>query len=116
MDADGRLQALRDGGELTGGAVTRLAREGHVGALDAVRELGDWLGAGLVSVTNTFDPHMIVVGGGVAALGELLLRPARESVRTTAMPPGRDNVQIVPAKLGNEAGFVGAALAAWQSL
>lgn len=115
-DADGALQALHERGELTGGAATRLARAGHAGALDAVRELSDWLGAGLVSITNAFDPRMIVVGGGVSDLGELLLGPARELVRATAMPPGRDRVEIVPARLGNEAGFIGAALAAWQSV
>jgi glucokinase len=115
-DPDGALQALREGGGLTGGAVTRLAREGHPGALDAVRELGEWLGVGLISLVNAFDPRMIVVGGGVSDLGELLLRPAREWVRTTAMSPGREKVEIVRAKLGNEAGLVGAALAVWQDL
>jgi glucokinase len=81
-----------------------------------VRELGEWLGVGLISLTNAFDPRMIVVGGGVSDLGELLLQPAREAVRTAAMSPGREKVEIVRAKLGNEAGLVGAALAAWHGL
>lgn len=115
-DPGGALLSLREKGELHGAAVTHLAREGHPGALEAVRQLGDWLGIGLVSVVNTFDPEMIVIGGGVSDLGEMLLQPARESVRKNAMLPGRDCVRIEAAKLGNKAGLVGGALVAWQAL
>jgi glucokinase len=113
-DPDGTLLALRERGELNGGMVSRLAREGYPGAVEAVKQLADWLGIGLVSIVNTFDPDMIVVGGGVGELGELLLSPARECLRKTAMPPGRHEVQVAAAKLGNRAGLVGAALAAWE--
>jgi glucokinase len=115
-DPSGQLTALQEQGCLTGGAVTRLALAGDKAALDAVNELARWLGVGLVSVTNAFDPEMIVVGGGVGTLGEVLLSPARALVRKMAMPPGRDNVRIVEAKLGNRAGLVGGALTAWQTL
>jgi len=115
-DPSGGLTALQEQGRLTGGAVSRLALAGDKGALDAVSELARWLGVGLVSMTNAFDPEMIVVGGGVGALGELLLTPARESVRRLAIPPGRDNVRIAGARLGNRAGLVGGALTAWQWL
>lgn len=80
-----------------------------------MRELAGWLGIGLVNVTNIFDPDMILVGGGVAELGELLLEPAREIVRRTAMSPNRD-VRIATAALGNTAGLVGGGLAAWAAL
>ena len=113
-DPDGALMGLRERGELSGGAVTRLARAGHPGALQAVRQLSEALGAGLITLTNAFDPAMIVVGGGVSDLGELLLEPARRMVRASAMPPGRDAVQIVQAKLGNTAGLVGVGLSAWE--
>jgi glucokinase len=113
-DPNGALRALQERDQLHGRAVTELAHQGHRGALDAVRELGGWLGVGLVSLTNAFDPEMIVVGGGVSALGELLLEPARALVRATAMPPGREKVEILTAELGNEAGLVGAALSAWE--
>jgi glucokinase len=115
-DPDGKLLALRERGELTGEAVSALAKEGHPGALEAVRQLADWLGAGLVNLANAFDPDVIVVGGGVSELGELLLHPAREILRSAAMPPAREEVQVVQAKLGNSAGLVGAALAAWEVL
>ena len=115
LDPDGGLLRLREAGRLTGQAVTGMAYEGHSGALAAVRELAGWLGIGLVNVTNVFDPDMIVVGGGVAELGELLLEPAREVVRRTAMSPNRD-ARIAKAMLGNTAGLVGGGLAAWAAL
>lgn len=115
-DPSGKLAALREQGRLTGGAVGRLAREAYPGAVEAVEELAHWLGEGLVGITNAFDPEMIVVGGGTGGLGELLLAPAREVVRARAMSPGRERVSIVPARLGNHAGLVGAALAAWDVL
>jgi glucokinase len=67
-------------------------------------------------MTNAFDPQMIVVGGGVSALGELLLTPAREVMRKLALPPGRDNVRVAAAALGNRAGLVGGGLTAWEWL
>ncbi|MFH0915113.1 MAG: ROK family protein [bacterium] len=116
LDREDVLLALQEGGKLTGAAVTRLARKGHAGALDAVRELAGWLGIGLLNMTNIFNPEMIVVGGGVGELGELLLEPAREVVRRTAITPNRDQVRIAAAMLGNRAGLVGGGLAAWEVL
>jgi glucokinase len=115
-DPSGELTGLQEQGRLTGGAVTRLAQSGDKAALEAVGELARWLGVGLVNCTNAFDPEMIVVGGGVGELGELLLAPARELVRKHAMAPGRDAVLIAEARLGNKAGLVGGGLAAWQAV
>jgi len=105
---------LREQGLLSGGAVARLAREGHRGAVEAVQQLAEWLGVGLANLTNIFNPEMIVVGGGVGELGELLLRYAREHLMKNAMPPGKDQVRLAAAELGNKAGLVGAGLAAWD--
>ena len=115
-DPTGVLSGLRKEDRLTGREVSRLAREGDPGALGVVQELAGWLGIGLVGLTHIFDPEMIVVGGGVGELGELILGPAREFVRENAMQPGRDRVQIASAKLGNKAGLVGGGLAAWEVL
>jgi glucokinase len=116
IDTSGQLTALQEQGRLTGGAITRLAMAGDKAALEAVHELARWLGVGLVSVTNIFDPDMIVVGGGVSDLGDLLLTPAIEVVRKIAMRPGREKVRVEIAELGNHAGLVGAALTAWHTL
>ncbi|NLO26694.1 MAG: ROK family protein [Actinobacteria bacterium] len=108
------LLHLREQGMLSGGAVARLAREGHRGAIEAVQQLAEWLGIGLANLTNTFNPEMIVVGGGVGELGELLLHYARKHLLKNAMAPGKDQVRVTAAELGNKAGLVGAGLAAWD--
>jgi glucokinase len=55
---------------------------------------------------------VVVVGGGASANGELLLGPAREVVAERGLPPNREQVQIVIAHFGAEAGMIGAALTA----
>jgi glucokinase len=115
MDPTGALRRLQRQGRLTGRAVSRLARDGDAGALGVVEELAGWLGIGLVNMAHVFDPEMIVVGGGVGELGELLLGPARAFMAANAMRPARDMVRVASARLGNEAGLVGGALAAWEA-
>ena len=67
-------------------------------------------------MVNTFNPELIVIGGGAVAAGDLLLDSAREVVATRAIPPMRDAVQIVPTHFGDESGMLGAALLAFDSL
>jgi glucokinase len=58
----------------------------------------------------------VVVGGGAIAAGDLLLEPARAEVAARALRPSRDEVQILPAHFGNEAGMIGAAALAFDGL
>ena len=92
-------------------AVGDAAREGDPAALEAVHRAGRYLGAGLVSYANIFQPEVIVIGGGAMALGDLLLDPAREEVRTRALRPMCDT-PVVTAELGPAAGMIGAAILA----
>lgn len=110
------LRAARERGALTGKAVGDLALSGDPGALSAVDEVGRWLGIGLSNMVNIFNPDMIVVGGGLGDLGELLLAPARVVLGTTALVPGKDTVRVTSAILGNEAGMLGAGLLAWTEV
>ncbi|MDQ3734239.1 MAG: ROK family glucokinase [Actinomycetota bacterium] len=99
-----------DASRLTGADVTAAALAGDPAAIGLVQEVGTWLGEGLVTIAMIIDPSVIVVGGGVSALGELLLGPARE--RFTAALPGlgyRPVPEIVEATLGPDAGMIGAA-------
>ena len=116
LDPLGVLADLSARGELDGAHVGKLATEGYPGAVAAVDEVARWLGVALVNLTNTFNPEMIVVGGAVSALGEMLLRPAREVLRELAMLPNKDQVRVAIASLGNSAGLVGGGLVAWQTL
>jgi glucokinase len=65
-------------------------------------------------VVNVFNPEMIVIGGGVANLGDRLLDPARRVVQERAFRVSAQAVRIVPARLGEEAGVLGAAVFALE--
>lgn len=102
------------GGDLdaiTGELVGESAIAGSAFARDVLAEIGRYLGIGLASIVNIFDPEVIVIGGGAAAgTGELLLDPARASMQAHILGTSwRTPVRIVPAVLGNDAGVVGAA-------
>ena len=124
----GHLEALASGGAATVLAreafgpdadarrLVELAQGGDERALAIMRELGRRLGSGIGSLVNIFNPELVVLGGGFAAAGELLIAPAREVVEREALPPGRDLVRIVRAELGAAAGFVGAGLVAFEAL
>jgi glucokinase len=109
----GRLHA--DGGAVDGRAVTAAAQAGDEVALAILDRMGRRLGAGLAGLANAFDPDVIVIGGGVMAAGELLLAPARAEIRARALPP-QNEVPLVAAQLGPEAGMIGAATMAIEEL
>lgn len=108
----GRLHA--EGRELTGPLVTELAAGGDGAAGGILARAGFYLGTGIVSLVNVFNPEAVVIGGGAAAAGDLLLEPAREVVRERALAPNRDICEIVPAAFGAEAGMLGAAVLAFD--
>ena len=83
-------------------------RDPNGAAARALTQAGNALGIGLVSLANIFGPERIIIGGGLAALGDLLLEPARQVLATRALPAVRD-VPVVTAALGAEASVVGAA-------
>jgi glucokinase len=106
-----------DPDRVTGPLVTQAARDGDLAALEAFGEIGDWLGVGLAGLAAAFDPELLVVGGGVADAGSLLLDPAQRALGRTLTGRGfRPEPRIVPASLGTTAGFVGAAALARQRL
>jgi glucokinase len=114
---DSRLgQALEDGRELSGPLVTELAHDGDPAAVEAIELIGSNLGVAIASFVNIFNPQVVVIGGGVVAAGELLLRPARAVVAERALTPSRDEVRIVAARFGVEAGMIGAAALAFDGL
>ena len=89
-----------------------LVRAGH----PALAEVGRHLGTAIGSVVNLFGPQMVVIGGGFGhAAFDQLVEPAREVAAREALPSARD-VPIVRAQLGLDAGMIGAALAARDTL
>ncbi|MBK5230871.1 MAG: ROK family protein, partial [Thermoleophilia bacterium] len=107
-------QVLAADRELTGALVTELAAGGDNLAMAVLARAGFYLGTGIVSLVNVFNPQAVVIGGGAAAAGELMLGPAREVVRERALSPNKELCEIVPARFGAEAGMLGAALLAFD--
>jgi glucokinase len=98
---------------LTGKAVTAAAERGEDLARDILSACGTWLGVGIASLVHALDPEVIVVGGGAMQAGDLLLDPARRAFAERLMGrTHRPMPDIVPARLGDDAGLVGAALLA----
>jgi glucokinase len=95
---------------LTGEDVAQAAHDGDALALELVTDVGTWLGQGIADLAAVLDPEVVVIGGGVSVLGEMVLGPARE--RLTRALPGRGfrpGPRVVAAQLGAQAGMVGAA-------
>jgi glucokinase len=89
--------------------VLDLARKGDEAAVKVLREAGTWLGVGLATFVNIFDPEVIAIGGGVSEAGDLVLEPARRELRLRSHSPSRDLVEIREATLGAKSGMLGAA-------
>jgi glucokinase len=98
---------------ITAEKVEVAARGGDSLALEVISKAATYLGVGMVNLVNIFNPEMIIVGGGVAKMGELLLKPARQVVKERAFPLSAQAVRIVPAQLGDNAGVLGAAAFAY---
>jgi glucokinase len=108
---DGSLgRARAEGKALSGKLVVELAQAGETDAVELLAAIGRDLGVGIASYVNIFSPELVVVGGGFGDAGELLLEPARRVVAEQALPTSRDEVRIVHAELGPEAGLVGSGL------
>jgi glucokinase len=99
---------LADGEEIDGKAVTEAALAGDDAAHGVFDLVGSRLGVALTSFANIFEPEVFVIGGGVIAAGDLLLEPARRELAARALPPMK-KIPVVPAKLGSDAGMIGAA-------
>jgi glucokinase len=90
-----------DAEAINGPVVTKAAQEGDAAAIDCFEEIGRWLGQGIADLAAILDP---------GRFGELLLRPARENYAALLSGRGyRPLADIVPARLGPDAGMIGAA-------
>jgi glucokinase len=117
-DPDGRLATLAGGPQrVTGEIVFQAAKEGDQAAIALFERTGYWLGVGIASLITIFDPDVVVVGGGLAATGDLLLAPARASMERYVFGRAhRELPPVAPARLGADAGLVGAATLALRGL
>jgi glucokinase len=115
---DSRLGLIAGGdpARVTGEVVTAAAKDGDPASIAILAEVGRRLGEGIAGLVNVFDPEIVVVGGGAALAGDLLLEPVRAAYLDTVEGGDvRRDVPIVPAALGNDAGAIGAAMLASEA-
>jgi glucokinase len=113
-DPTGKLAAIAGSADkVTGETVFQAARLGDPGARELFDQLGYWLGAGIASLVTLFDPEIVIMGGGLITTGDLLLIPTRTSFQRFVFAREKRKLPpILPARLGADAGVIGAALLA----
>ncbi|MDO8686983.1 MAG: ROK family protein, partial [Dehalococcoidales bacterium] len=99
---------------ITAEKVAMAAEHGDSLAVDVIATAAGYLGVGIVNLVNIFNPDMVIIGGGVATMGDRLLNPVRQLVRARAFPLLAQAVHILPAHLGDDAGVIGAAVFAFE--
>jgi glucokinase len=110
QDPAGRIAALAAGAEASGRHVSEAARGGDPPATAIFAAVGRRLGEGIAGLVNILDPEVVIVGGGVAEEGAVLLDPARHAfLDAVEASEHRPEVPILAATLGNDAGAIGAA-------
>jgi glucokinase len=107
-------QNLRE--NITPKLVFEAAQAGDEAACEVFERAGHSLGLGLVALADIVAPSRIIIGGGIAQAGDLLLEPARRVVRERAFPPRIRQVEIVQAALGDLSAVYGAAAMVFHDL
>ena len=104
-----RTIAEKQGGEITAEVVAAAARRGDATARRVLEEVGSNLGRGVAGIISLLNPDVVVLGGGLASAGDLILRPLRRAARQWGQPLATRQVRIVRSELGDDAGILGAA-------
>ncbi len=99
---------LNDYPEITAKEVADAANKGDQLANDVIETAGKYIGATLSGLINTLNPEIVVIGGGVSNMGDLILDPIRKEVETRSLKSFVENLKIVRAELGGEVGVMGA--------
>ena len=114
-EGDSRLKAMIDNGdEITAKIVFDLAKQNDYLANTVVDEVAFYLGLAAANLSNALNPEYLVIGGGVSAAGDFLLKRVNENFKKFAFPTVRTSTQLKLAELGNDAGVIGAASLARQ--
>ncbi len=114
--ADGdRLRELAGDGEVHAGIVAAAAEAGDPAAIAIMHRAGRALGAAIGMFTNLFNPSMVVIGGGVAGIGETLLAHTRAAIPQHCFIDMRRDLTVGYSSLGKDTGLLGAAALAFRT-
>jgi glucokinase len=89
--------------------ISQAAHEGDAVAREILVEAGQLLGVGLASVMNIMDLRISIIGGGISAAGDFVMQSVQDSVVRHVLKPLKSEIRVLPARLGNNAGLLGAA-------
>jgi len=113
-----RSVAIREAaldGPITAEAVATAAQQGDTAARAVFERAAQALGVGLAGLVNVFNPEIIVIGGGLAAAGDLIFDTVRDTITRYAMRQISPDVSVVPSALGTRTGILGAAALVFQA-
>ena len=99
-------------GKVNGRTAFDAAKQGDAAAQAVVEQYTTYVAAGILSMINIFQPEELVIGGGISKEGDYLLNPIREYVEKYGYNKYLDKTELKIAKLFNDAGIIGAAMAA----
>ena len=99
-----------DPDRLTTKVIFQAEKRGDALALDVINQACAYLGTGIASAVNLLNPQVVVIGGGVSEGGQSFIRRIEKEVKNRAFPSATKSLKVVKAKLGNDAGFIGAAI------
>lgn len=105
-----KIREIMKDGELTPMVVTMAAEKGDAPAQRILYETGRWIGIGLANVINLLNPELVIIGGGVANAGQYIFDPIKETINKRALRFPGDNVTVLKAQLGDNAGVIGSSL------
>jgi glucokinase len=101
---------------ITAQTVHEAAREGDALASELIAQTGYYAGVGFVNLINIFNPEVIIIGGGLSNMGNMLLEPAMKVVEERTFRAGREAVRLAIAQLGDDSGVLGLAALALQKM
>ena len=105
-----------DGGRAEVDAVLRDAAAGSPAAMNALNNVGRWLGVGLAGLVNVLNPELIVLGGQFGRIHPHVSATLRAELDRMTLEASREFVRVVPATLGVDAPLLGAAELAFEPL
>ena len=94
--------------KITAFEVAEAARRGDLHAQEILRRAGTYTGIAIAGLINLFNPSVVIIGGGVSQIGDMLTAPIRQAVRERAMHASEKSVRITTGMLGRRSVLIGA--------
>jgi len=108
--------AKGDLNKVTAEVIHMAAKQGDALAKELIARTGYYVGIGLANLINIFNPELIVIGGGLSNIGDMLLEPAFKVAGERVFKPAFESVRFVQAQIGQDSGVLGAAAFALEEM